>query len=468
MERAFSREGKTVLVLFQAGDNRFGILKSHVIKMSDSAAVGRPDNAAISSITFDGETMPRFDLSLLFGKGFSSPAAKDSRLLVASTREGPVALAVDKVEDAIEIDINQIFPLPPIFAEPATGCFPNVLRLQDDLIPLLDPNGLPKDINFYTLEVSGDVNADSSDTEEEPPASPAGMEKVESADAIPDEQAGEAVVTAEVESESPAPASLPELEDDAPRSEAAVDQDISLNEPLTENLQEIPGPRTEIKASITPPEKTYSAPVIRAAGALLVIDQQPDACPPATNPETEPTSSNEPLPEESTKEERVHLHPPATNDEEASIHNLSDLQNPVTDIEDLSSAAAQDPDLPDVPFFMEAPDEETPEEISLDGLMSELSETGAAAEEETLGLSSLEIATLGSDNEDISADLTPVETVAMDAEKDIGIDITILAPENALSISEKKPSPSGSGGFIRRFFGRRANKRAARRRTLTS
>jgi chemotaxis signal transduction protein len=457
-----------VLVLFQAGDNRFGILKSHVIKISDSAALSGPDNEAISSITFDGETMPRFDLSMLFGKGSSSLAEKNRRLLVAATREGTVALAVDKVEDAIEIDINQIFPLPPIFAEPATGCFPNVLRLQDDLIPLLDPNGIPKDINLYTLKVSGDVSADSSDTETKPPASPIGVVKVEETRAISHEQTGKADVTAGENCETPATASLPELEDNTPLPETTVDQEISLHEPLTEDLQEIPGPRTEIKASITPPEKTYPAPAIRAAGTLLVIDQQPYTSPSATKPAKEPAASNEPLPEESPEEERVQLHPPAINDEEVSIHDFSELQNTVTDIEELSFAQNSDPDLPDVPLFMEAPDEETTEEISLDGLLSELSEASAVKEEETLGLSSLEIATLGSRNEDISADLSPVETDAMDADKEIGIDITILEPENALSIPEKNPPPSGSGGFIRRFFDRRAKKRAARRRALTS
>lgn len=86
------------------------------------------------------------DLSRALGAG--GPIGNDApfrRLLLMEVQGLAVALGVDQIEGVIQIEPDQIVPLPPVFTGKPRRWFPGVFMGEDDLIPLVNPTAVALD-----------------------------------------------------------------------------------------------------------------------------------------------------------------------------------------------------------------------------------------------------------------------------------------------------------------------------------
>ena len=132
------------LLLFQAGNIQFGLdlplVKSiHSVNARFAEQAGRSHRLVQ---VMDGEEFPLYDLPTIFGDVTSSGDPMSQKVILVEAQEHPIALGVDRVERVVSVNSDRIQPLPPIFKGLPLSCFPKVLKHEDELILLLNPEGI--------------------------------------------------------------------------------------------------------------------------------------------------------------------------------------------------------------------------------------------------------------------------------------------------------------------------------------
>ena len=136
----------TELLLFRVGAAQFAIdlpLISNIQSAKSSIVLQNEGGAGLLQ-TESGEEIPLFDLAYFFlGNGYPQDS-RDKKIMRLELDENPLALIVDRVDQVVGIDNENLEPLSLIFKGPAQACFPFVLKQRDSLVLLLAPEGFVK------------------------------------------------------------------------------------------------------------------------------------------------------------------------------------------------------------------------------------------------------------------------------------------------------------------------------------
>jgi len=129
------------LLLFQAGKFQFGLnlplVKSiHSVNARFAEQAGRSHRLMQ---VMDGDEFPLYDLPSILKDETSSGDPIGQKVIMVEAHEHPIALGVDRVERVVSVNSDRIHPLPLIFKGLPLSCFPQVLKHEDELILLFNP-----------------------------------------------------------------------------------------------------------------------------------------------------------------------------------------------------------------------------------------------------------------------------------------------------------------------------------------
>ena len=132
------------LVLFQVSGRRFGLDMSLAksIEATNLPQAKGADRRGRATLEVDGKEVPIYDLSAIMGDATVSHDSENRKVMLVKAQGGDLALLVDRVERAVEVDSDLVEQLPPIFRGPPRDCFPNVMKRDNELILILSPEGL--------------------------------------------------------------------------------------------------------------------------------------------------------------------------------------------------------------------------------------------------------------------------------------------------------------------------------------
>ena len=134
----------SMFVLFQVGDRQFGVDMPLVRSIQRAGAFfkERSGETLGNTLEVDGEEILLCDLPSFLGQNASSHALVKKKVMLVKSRKHALALIVDRVDGVLSVESEQLAPLPPVFEGPALACFPRVLARDDDLVLLLEPEGM--------------------------------------------------------------------------------------------------------------------------------------------------------------------------------------------------------------------------------------------------------------------------------------------------------------------------------------
>lgn len=129
------------LLLFQAGNIEFGlnlplVNSIHSVNARFAEQAGRSHKLVQ---VMDGEEFPLYDLPSILADEISSGDPMSQKVIMVEAHEHPIALGVDRVKQVVSVSSDRIHPLPLIFNGLSLSCFPRVLKHEDELILLLNP-----------------------------------------------------------------------------------------------------------------------------------------------------------------------------------------------------------------------------------------------------------------------------------------------------------------------------------------
>ena len=132
------------LVLFQVSGRRFGLdmALTKSIEATNVPQARGADWRNRGTLVVDGEEVPIYDLAAIMGDVTLTHDSRNRKVMLVKVQGRYLALLVDRVERAVEVDSDLVESLPPIFRGPSRHCFPKVLRTEDGLILILSPEGL--------------------------------------------------------------------------------------------------------------------------------------------------------------------------------------------------------------------------------------------------------------------------------------------------------------------------------------
>jgi len=129
------------LLLFQAGNIQFG-LNLPLVKSIQGVNARFAEQAGRSHKlvqVMDGEELPLYDLPSILRDETPSDDPMSQKVILVEAHEHPIALGVDRVKQVVSVSSDRIYPLPRIFNGLSQNCFPRVLKHEDELILLLNP-----------------------------------------------------------------------------------------------------------------------------------------------------------------------------------------------------------------------------------------------------------------------------------------------------------------------------------------
>ena len=131
------------LIFFQVGNVQFGLDMSltRSIETASTLLAKQPGLYNGGALVLDGDEIPLYDFTRVFGDSVSSQGHETKKVMLVQAKKQLVAMVVDRVERVLEVESDQIEPLPPIFHGPARICFPRVLKREEHLILILNPEG---------------------------------------------------------------------------------------------------------------------------------------------------------------------------------------------------------------------------------------------------------------------------------------------------------------------------------------
>lgn len=134
----------TELLFFQAGAMQLGMDLAFVISIQSAPDIASEQvnkHNRFAPMTEDQDIM-LYNLSAILENENSSADPDNEKLIVVNTQDRPAGLIVERVHRVVKVDIDRIEPLSPIFRGPALSCFPRVLKHEDSLVLLMDPQGM--------------------------------------------------------------------------------------------------------------------------------------------------------------------------------------------------------------------------------------------------------------------------------------------------------------------------------------
>ncbi|MBT8357791.1 MAG: chemotaxis protein CheW [Deltaproteobacteria bacterium] len=162
------------LLLFQAGNIQFG-LNLPLVKSIQGVNARFAEQAGRSHKlvqVMDGEELPLYDLPSILRDKTTSDEPMSQKVILVEAHEHPIALGVDRVKQVVSVSSDHIHPLPRIFNGSSLSCFPQVLKHEDALILLLNPeeieNLVPKILITETDTPKPDAIKSSSEAKETP------------------------------------------------------------------------------------------------------------------------------------------------------------------------------------------------------------------------------------------------------------------------------------------------------------
>jgi purine-binding chemotaxis protein CheW len=134
-----SRDRASRILVFRMGNERFGIRLSDVHEVLDAQPIQRvPDasTAVLGVTSIRGALTTVYDVRPLLSAG----GAVDGALLVFDRGDRRVAVAIDDVFDATEVESGEMLPVPRRAA--SDGLLSGMLRRGSELVAVLDTNAL--------------------------------------------------------------------------------------------------------------------------------------------------------------------------------------------------------------------------------------------------------------------------------------------------------------------------------------
>ena len=133
-----------MLVLFQVGDRQFGVDMPFVRSIHRASALFEEQSGETlgNTLELDGEEILLCDLPSVLGQKESSRDLASKKVMLVKSRDHAMALIVDRVDGVISVETDRLAPLPRVLEGPAFTCFPRALTQDNDLVLLLDPEGM--------------------------------------------------------------------------------------------------------------------------------------------------------------------------------------------------------------------------------------------------------------------------------------------------------------------------------------
>ncbi|MDM8523353.1 chemotaxis protein CheW [Desulfococcaceae bacterium HSG8] len=157
------------LLIFQVGNRQLGLDLSLVRSIHGANALSEEEMlfeevVRESHLQQAEGKIPLYDLSAILGETPLSHTAK--KVMLLKVQDHSLALKVDHVNRVVSAGNDQIEPLSPIFRERSRCCFPHVLKQEDHLILLLNPEGIEQTAFSPVTEEEPGVQTRAFDPEE--------------------------------------------------------------------------------------------------------------------------------------------------------------------------------------------------------------------------------------------------------------------------------------------------------------
>lgn len=132
-----------VMVVFQTGSFRFALERSSIRDVGSltTGANGLPGRLLRQMITVKGQSIELIDLAAALDPDDCAAHSATVRLIFISGLPR-LALRVDHIRGSISVDAARMSAMPPVFTGRARVCFPKVLHLEQQLVPVLDTTAL--------------------------------------------------------------------------------------------------------------------------------------------------------------------------------------------------------------------------------------------------------------------------------------------------------------------------------------
>jgi purine-binding chemotaxis protein CheW len=132
------------LVVCVVGDERYGIEVGRVheiIRLVSITALPGAGKAFSGVINLRGRVIPVMELRQLFDLP-AADATRFSRIVIAEAAGAQIGFVVDAVDEVVRVSTSQVEPTPALAAGGAAQHVRGIARVGDDLIILLDVEGL--------------------------------------------------------------------------------------------------------------------------------------------------------------------------------------------------------------------------------------------------------------------------------------------------------------------------------------
>jgi purine-binding chemotaxis protein CheW len=132
------------LLLFQVGAMQLGMDLSSVRSIQSAPGIASKPlekHNRFAPLTEDQDVL-LYNLLTILGDENSSANSENEKLIMVNAQDRMVGLIVERVNRVVKMDNDRIEPLSPIFQGPALSCFPRVLKHEDRLVLLLDPQAM--------------------------------------------------------------------------------------------------------------------------------------------------------------------------------------------------------------------------------------------------------------------------------------------------------------------------------------
>ena len=143
------------LVLFQVSGMKFGVdmALTRTIEARSALHAHESNASNMQALVFDGAKVPIYDLSTIVDDETFAHDSRSRKVMLVKAQGQYLALLVDRVEQSVEVEsrmhppiqppgYKMIEPLPPIFNGPVREYFPDVLKREDGLVLILNPEAL--------------------------------------------------------------------------------------------------------------------------------------------------------------------------------------------------------------------------------------------------------------------------------------------------------------------------------------
>ncbi len=140
------------MLLFQVGTEQYAVDLACVksIQSVKHIADEKQESSNSSNLGIDDTRPLLYDLISVFDKETSGRDFENEKLVMVEAKSQSVGMIVSRVDNVVPIELGRIKPLSPIFKDFAMSCFPNVLKHEDAIILILEPEGLIKVLQTKT------------------------------------------------------------------------------------------------------------------------------------------------------------------------------------------------------------------------------------------------------------------------------------------------------------------------------